>query len=116
MKAVTTTAAILAIVAAMATLSAQSAPIVIKAATVLDGKGGTLSNVSLIVQGSKIVRIEPAGATATYDLTTQTVMPGWIDTHAHLADHFDRATGRLHTADETNETPQQVMLYAAENA
>jgi imidazolonepropionase-like amidohydrolase len=42
-------------------------------------------------------------------------MPGWIDTHTHIADHFDRATGRLHTA-QTAETPQQAMLYAAENA
>jgi len=116
MKAVMTTTAIAAtILAAVATLSAQSAPIVIRAATVIDGKGGTLSNVSLIVEGSKIVRIEPARAGATYDLSAQTVMPGWIDAHAHLADHFDRATGRLHTA-ATPETPQQAMLYAAENA
>lgn len=96
-------------------LSAQSAPIVIKARTVLDGKGATLTNVAIIVQGSKIVRIEPAKADATYDLTTQTVMPGMIDTHTHIVDHFNRSNGRLHTAADP-ETPEQTTLYAYENA
>jgi imidazolonepropionase-like amidohydrolase len=42
-------------------------------------------------------------------------MPGWIDTHTHIAAHFDRETGRVHSP-EVNETPQQAMLYAMENA
>jgi imidazolonepropionase-like amidohydrolase len=96
-------------------LLAQGAPIVIKARTVLDGKGATLTNVAIIVQGSKIVRIEPAKADATYDLTTQTVMPGMIDTHTHIVDHFNRSNGRLHTAADP-ETPEQTTLYAYENA
>ena len=95
--------------------SAQTAPIVIKAATVIDGKGGTLSNVAIVIQDSKIVRIEPAKAGATYDLTTQTVMPGLIDTHTHIVDHFNRSNGRLHTAAEP-ETLEQTTLYAYENA
>ena len=74
-----------------ASWAAAQAPIVIKAATVIDGKGGTLSNVAIVIQGSKIVRIEPAKADATYDLTTQTVLPGLIDTHTHIVDHFNRA-------------------------
>ena len=97
------------------TLSAQSGPIVIKARTVLDGKGATLSNVAIVVQGSKILRIEPAKADATYDLTMQTVMPGMIDTHTHIVDHFNRSNGRLHTAADP-ETPEQTTLYAYENA
>ncbi len=36
--------------------SAQTAPIVIKAATVIDGKGGTLSNVAIVIQDAKIRR------------------------------------------------------------
>jgi imidazolonepropionase-like amidohydrolase len=96
-------------------LLAQGAPIVIKARTVLDGKGATLTNVAIIVQGSKIVRIEPAKADATYDLTTQTVMPGMVDTHTHIVHHFNRSNGRLHTAADP-ETPEQTTLYAYENA
>jgi imidazolonepropionase-like amidohydrolase len=54
-------------------------------------------------------------ADATYDLTTQTVMPGMIDTHTHIVDHFNRSNGRLHTANDP-ETPGQTTLYAYENA
>ncbi|HEY3157924.1 MAG TPA: amidohydrolase family protein [Vicinamibacterales bacterium] len=106
--------ALSAAVAAAVPAAAQTTT-VIKARTVIDGKGGTLNNVAIVVQGSKIVRIEPAGADATYDLTTQTVMPGLIDTHTHIVDHFNRSNGRLHTANEP-ETLEQTTLYAYENA
>jgi imidazolonepropionase-like amidohydrolase len=109
-----TTVAIAAIFAAASPLAAQT-PIVVKARTVIDGKGGALNNVAIVIQGSKIVRIEPATAEATYDLTTQTVMPGWIDTHTHIVDHFNRSNGRLHTAADP-ETLEQTTLYAYENA
>jgi imidazolonepropionase-like amidohydrolase len=113
MRAVTL--ALGALVVAVSTASAQTAPVVIKARTVLDGKGATLTNVAIVVQDSKIVRIEPAKADATYDLTTQTVMPGMIDTHTHIVDHFNRSNGRLHTAADP-ETLEQTTLYAYENA
>jgi imidazolonepropionase-like amidohydrolase len=93
---------------------AQDGPVVIKAETVLDGKGGTLSNTGIVVQGSKITKIDPNAQAATYDLHGLTVMPGWIDTHAHIVEHFDRKTGK--TPRRGDETPQQQALYAAENA
>ena len=96
----------------MAMLSAQ--PITIRAGTLLDGKGGLVRNTTLVIEGSRIVRIDPSIKDATYNLSSLTVMPGWIDTHTHIATHFDRATGRAETG--KNETPQQSMLYAAENA
>ena len=40
-------------------------------------------------------------------------MPGLIDTHVHLTAHFD-ADGRNHS--DPDETPEQAILYAAENA
>ncbi|MCH7748136.1 MAG: amidohydrolase family protein [Acidobacteria bacterium] len=40
-------------------------------------------------------------------------MPGWIDTHVHLTNHFD-ADGRNHS--DPDETPEQAILYAVENA
>ena len=107
-----------AFVAAMFTLPvaafAQDGPVVIRADTVLDGKGATLTNTSLVVQGSRIVRIDPAAQGVTYDLRGLTVMPGWIDTHAHIVQHFDRKTGK--TPARGSETPQQAALYAVENA
>src|SRR6185503_19160830 len=90
----------LAALVAAATLSmssqvfAQGQTVVIKADTVLDGKGGTLTNTSLVVQGAKIAKIDPNASGVTYDLRGLTVMPGWIDTHAHIIQHFDRHTGK----------------------
>jgi imidazolonepropionase-like amidohydrolase len=97
-------------------VAAQSErPIVIRATTVLDGKGGVLRDVALVIQGSKIVRIDSSPSDATYDLRGLTVMPGWIDTHTHIVTHFDRETGKVHSSN-VKETPEQSMLYAVENA
>jgi len=89
-------------------------PIVIKAATVLDGKGQILRNTIIVVQGAKITSVggtAPAGA-ITYDLTGLTVSPGWIDTHAHAMYHFG-ADGRYAGR---GEPPVQGMLFAVDNA
>src|SRR5688572_906254 len=84
----------------------------IRAGRVLDGRGGILANATIVIQGSRIVRIDRNAKNATYDLGDLTVMPGWIDTHVHVASHFDRGTGRAHSAETKDETPQQAMLYA----
>ena len=89
--------------------------IVLRASTVIDGKGGILRDVALVVEGTRIERITSNVSDITYDLRGLTVMPGWIDTHTHIAAHFDRGTGKFHS-DRVNETPQQAMLYAMENA
>jgi imidazolonepropionase-like amidohydrolase len=100
---------------AMAVAQSQARPIVIRASTVLDGKGGVFRDVALVIDGTRIARIDSNVSSVTYDLRGLTVMPGWIDTHTHIAAHFDRETGRAHSP-EVNETPQQAMLYAMENA
>jgi imidazolonepropionase-like amidohydrolase len=92
---------------------AQDRPIVLKAGTILDGKGQVIRNTIVVVEGKKIARIggaSPAGA-ATYDLSNLTVTPGWIDTHAHLFWHFDH--GRLAGKEEP---PMQAMLHMVDNA
>jgi imidazolonepropionase-like amidohydrolase len=92
---------------------AQTRPIVLKASTVLDGKGHTLSNTIIVVEGTKIAHVggtAPSSA-VTYDLTGLTITPGWIDTHSHLYWHFNN--GRLAGKDEP---PTQAILHAAENA
>ena len=80
----------------------------------LDGKGGTLRNTSIVVEGSRISRIAPGAQEVTYDLRGLTVMPGWIDTHVHLGAHFD-PDGKAHSS-TSGETAAQSMLYAVENA
>jgi imidazolonepropionase-like amidohydrolase len=110
------TAAVGTLLALSVVVGGQPASIVIRAARLLDGKGGTVTNAAVVVQGTKIVRIDQNTRNATYDLGTATLMPGWIDTHAHIASHFDRGTGRAHSPQARDETPQQAMLYAVENA
>lgn len=62
--------------------------IVIAAGTVLDGKGGVLHDTRIVVEGSKIVRIDPTAAPVNYDLRGLTVLPGWIDSHVHITWSF----------------------------
>lgn len=103
------------LVPAIAGAQSQARPIVIRASTVLDGKGAILRDIAIVVEGTRIARIDSNVSAATYDLRGVTVMPGWIDTHTHIAAHFDRETDRVHSP-QVKETPQQAMLYAAENA
>ncbi|HXJ04819.1 MAG TPA: amidohydrolase family protein [Candidatus Acidoferrum sp.] len=105
--------ALLAAPLAVPLVMGQEHPIVLKAATILDGRGQVLHNTIIVVEGGKIVRIGgdvPASA-ITYDLASLTVTPGWIDTHAHIFWHFDN--GRLAGKDEP---PVRAMLHAADNA
>src|SRR2546423_9828952 len=59
--------------------------IVIAASTVCDGKGHVLHNTRIVVEGSKIVAIDPKAAPVDYDLRGLTVMPGWIDADVHIS-------------------------------
>src|SRR5204862_7277538 len=66
-------------------------PITIRAARVLDGKGGSIANGIITIQGSKITSVAPASANqaaVTYDLGDVTVLPGMIDVHVHLNWYF----------------------------
>ncbi|MGH9960003.1 MAG: amidohydrolase family protein, partial [Pyrinomonadaceae bacterium] len=69
---------------------AQIKRIVIAASTVFDGKGQVWRNTRLVIEGSKIVRIDPKAGPVDYDLRGLTVLPGWIDAHVHITWSFDR--------------------------
>src|SRR5688572_13411757 len=103
-----------ALMAAATPAFAQTSPVTLQASTLIDGRGNVLKNVRVAVQDGRIVRVDRAAASApaTYDLSGLTVMPGWIDTHVHIMNHFGR-DGRASTP---GETPAEAMLYAAENA
>jgi imidazolonepropionase-like amidohydrolase len=102
------------LIGVLLSIALQAQTITIRAGTLLDGKGGLVRNTTLVIEGARIVKIDPSLKNPTYDLSDLTVMPGWIDTHTHVATHFDRKTGRAERG--KNETDQQSMLYAAENA
>jgi len=80
---------------AVPALAASQTPgqrVVIAAGTLLDGKAGKLRDVSIVVEGGKIAAVEAKVGTkarttakaADYDLRGLTVLPGWIDVHAHI--------------------------------
>src|SRR5205085_2973530 len=81
---------------------ARTKRIVIAAGALLDGRGRVLRNTRIVVEGSKIVRIDPKAAPVDYDLRGLTVLPGWIDSHVHITWSFGRE-GKNAGAGETTQ-------------
>ena len=98
--------------ASCATSVVAQMPITIRAGLMIDGKGGSQRDVTIVVDGSKIQRIGAGTGAATYDLSRLAVLPGLIDTHVHIDSHF----GKDGRASNTGETPTQRILASAENA
>ncbi len=86
--------------------AAQEKPVVIAASTFLDGRGGVVHDTRIVVEHGKIVRIDPKAGPVTIDLRGLTVMPGLIDTHVHIAWHFDQS-GMIDEKNPKDETPEQ---------
>jgi imidazolonepropionase-like amidohydrolase len=63
---------------------AREKRMVIAAGTVFDGKGGVLQDTRIVVEGSKIVRVDAKAEPVDYDLRGLVLMPGWIDSHVHI--------------------------------
>ena len=99
---------------ASAPTSAPAKPkrMVIAASVILDGKGRILRNTHIVIEGSKIVAIDPKASPVDYDLRGLTVLPGWIDAHAHVTWSFGK-DGKNAGAGET--TPE-AAYSAASNA
>ncbi|HXY61175.1 MAG TPA: amidohydrolase family protein [Chthoniobacterales bacterium] len=62
--------------------------IVIGAGTLLDGRGHVLHDTRIVVDGSKVVALDPKASPVDYDLRELIVMPGWIDSHVHITWSF----------------------------
>lgn len=91
---------------------AQQQTVTIRAARVLDGKGGALANATVELTGGTIVKVDQRGGPVTYDLGNVTLLPGLIDVHLHIGYHF----GKDGRAQNQGETPAEMALFAAENA
>jgi imidazolonepropionase-like amidohydrolase len=91
---------------------AQDQSVTIRAARVLDGRGGSLANATVEVRGGKIVAVDQRTGPVTQDLGDVTLMPGLIDVHVHIGYHF----GEDGRAENEGETPGEIALYGAENA
>ena len=86
--------------------------IVIAASTVLDGRGHVLRNTRIVIEGSKIVAIDPKARPVDYDLRGLTLLPGWIDAHVHITWSFGK-DGKNAGAGGTT---QEAAYQAASNA
>lgn len=85
--------------------------IFIRAGTFLDGHGGVMEDVTIIVDGSRIQEITDESRSGSIDLSQFTVLPGLIEGHAHIGLYF----GDKDMAG-TGDTPQKQMAHAIENA
>ncbi len=94
------------------TVQAQKRRIVIAASVLLDGRGHVLRDTRIVVEGSKIVALDPNSSPVDYDLRGFTVLPGWIDSHVHITWSFGE-NGKNAGADETT---QFAAYQAASNA
>jgi imidazolonepropionase-like amidohydrolase len=92
--------------------SAANKRIVVAASTVFDGQGGVLRDTRIVIEGSKIVAIDPKAGPVDYDLRGLTVLPGWVDAHVHITWIFGK-DGK--NAGQGGTTPEAIYA-AASNA
>jgi hypothetical protein len=74
----------------------DTASITIRAAQLLDGRGGVLRDAVVTVRQGRIARVDSGAAAqrirqVTYDLGARTLLPGLVDAHVHLGWYFDRS-------------------------
>jgi imidazolonepropionase-like amidohydrolase len=86
--------------------------IVIAASAVLDGKGHLLHNTRIVIEGSKIVAIDPKAGPVDYDLRGLTVLPGWIDAHVHITWSFGKDGKNAGPAGTTQEAAYESAANA----
>jgi imidazolonepropionase-like amidohydrolase/dienelactone hydrolase len=93
--------------------------VTIRAAQLIDGRGGVAHDVVVTVRAGRIARVDTGTAArqlarATYDLGARTLMPGLIDAHVHLGWYFDRDSVLQVGVDAR--APDQSLRAIADNA
>jgi imidazolonepropionase-like amidohydrolase len=91
----------------------------VRTSLLLDGRGGTLQDARIVVEGARIVEVIAGGAgpsgpppgARVYDLNQLTVLPGLIDVHTHPAWYFNPA-GRLHTSGDGDSAAHGILAEA----
>src|SRR5277367_4536574 len=87
--------------------SATGKRIVIGASAVFDGRGRVLHDTRIVIEGSKIVAVDANAGRVDYDLRGLTVLPGWIDAHAHITWSFGKDGKNAGMAGTTQEDAYQ---------
>lgn len=94
--------------------SANSAVVIIRTATLIDGTGNVRRNMDVHVRDGKILAVQPSSGRADVNLGTRVLAPGLIDTHVHLG-WYITAKGRLHQGNDGDDE-RTAILNAAGNA
>ncbi len=105
----------LLLLAPLSIARAQTPPVTIRGARLLDGHGQVVDDVLITVENGRITRVEHprAGAQPTIELKNLTLLPGIIDTHAHVGWYFNRQ-GRYHGGRD-GDTPQDSIIAGEAN-
>lgn len=104
-----------AVIALAPSSCAHPEAVSIQAGVILDGRGGVFRNTTIVIRGSRIVLLDTTVIDATYDLREFTIMPGGIDTHVHIASHFDE-DGRVHGVSPSAEPYEKTLRFISANA
>ena len=92
---------------------ASGQPLVIAASVVIDGKRHILHDVRIVIEGSKIVTVDPkVEGPLDYDLRGLTVLPGWIDAHVHITWIFGKDGKNAGTEGTTQDDAYQTASNA----
>lgn len=95
----------------------ENESVVLRAAYILDGRGAVLEDRDIVIRDGLITEIVGRGqgrGERVYDLTALTVLPGFVDTHVHIGNHFDD-DGKVHR-DTVDPSLAHTTLYGAESA
>src|SRR5438132_2687227 len=92
--------------------TSQNKRIVIAASAVLDGKGHVLHDTRIVIEGARIVALDPKAAPVDYDLRGLTVLPGWIDSHVHISWSFGPDGKNVNGGGTTQEAAYQTTSNA----
>ena len=95
--------------------------VALRAARLLDGRGGAARGVLVTVSGGRIARVDTGAAARAaapgvpvVDLGDRTLLPGLVDAHVHLGWYFNRR-GTLHQPGD-GDTPDDAYRAVAANA
>lgn len=95
----------------------QDRPVVLRADRVLDGRGASSTDATIVVRGSGIADVGSAGVpreSVVYDLQGVTLLPGLIDTHVHPAWHWG-PDGKIRSGSGRGEDPDVSVMHLLEN-
>ena len=94
--------------------ASNSAPLVVRSTTLIDGTGNVRRNMDVLVRDGRIVSVRPRSGRADIDLGNRVLAPGLIDTHVHLG-WYITSRNRLHQRDDGDDE-RTASINAAGNA